>query len=74
MKDCRQFYIGGKWTNPTKPHDFEVINPATEEPIATISLGTEADVDNAVAAGQAGLRGILEHDGGRAPGIPAAHR
>jgi aldehyde dehydrogenase (NAD+) len=49
MKDCRQFYVDGKWVSPTQPHDFEVINPATEEPIATISLGTEADVDKAVA-------------------------
>jgi len=50
MKDCRQFYIDGKWVAPTKPNDFPVSNPATEEPIATISLGTAADVDKAVAA------------------------
>jgi aldehyde dehydrogenase (NAD+) len=50
MKNCRQFYIDGKWVDPTEAHDFSVINPATEEPIATISLGTAADVDLAVAA------------------------
>ena len=50
MKDCRQFYIDGKWVIPTKAHDFNVINPANEQPIATISLGTAADVDKAVAA------------------------
>jgi aldehyde dehydrogenase (NAD+) len=50
MKNCRQFYIDGKWVNPTKAHDFEVINPATEQPIATISLGTASDVDQAAAA------------------------
>jgi aldehyde dehydrogenase (NAD+) len=50
MKDCRQFYIDGKWVAPTKPNDFAVTNPATEETIATISLGAEADVDKAVAA------------------------
>ncbi|HXJ34334.1 MAG TPA: aldehyde dehydrogenase family protein [Candidatus Eisenbacteria bacterium] len=50
MKDCRQFYIDGKWVAPTKPHDAQVVNPATEEPIATISLGSEADVDKAVTA------------------------
>jgi aldehyde dehydrogenase (NAD+) len=50
MKDCRQFYIDGKWVRPTEAHDFEVINPASEDPIATISLGTAADVDKAVAA------------------------
>jgi len=48
IKDCRQFYIDGKWTNPDKPHDFPVINPANEEPIATISLGSPVDLDKAV--------------------------
>jgi aldehyde dehydrogenase (NAD+) len=50
MRDCRQFYIDGKWVNPTVARDWEVTNPATEEPIATISLGSAADVDKAVAA------------------------
>src|SRR5271168_323316 len=55
MKNCRQFYIDGKWVDPVIGHDFSVINPATEEPIATISLGTTADVDRAVAAAQRAL-------------------
>ena len=50
MKDCSQFYIDGKWVDPTQAHDFQVINPTSEEPIATISLGSAADVDSAVAA------------------------
>jgi aldehyde dehydrogenase (NAD+) len=50
VKDCRKFYIDGKWVDPQKAHDFPVINPATEEPIAHISLGSAADVDLAVAA------------------------
>ncbi len=50
MIDARQFYIDGKWAAPTQPHDFPVINPATEAQIATISLGSAADVDKAVAA------------------------
>lgn len=50
MRDCRQFYIDGKWVSPAEAHDWEVINPSTEEPIATISLGVAADVDKAVAA------------------------
>lgn len=50
LKDCRQFYIGGRWVNPVEPRDFEVVNPATEEPIATISLGGATDVDRAVDA------------------------
>jgi aldehyde dehydrogenase (NAD+) len=50
MKDARQFYIDGKWVAPTQSRDFPVVNPATEEQIATISLGNAADVDKAVAA------------------------
>src|SRR5574340_1007733 len=60
MKDCRQFYIDGKWVAPTKAHDFPVINPATEEPIATISLGTAADVDKAVAAAKKAFASYAE--------------
>ena len=50
MKDCRKFYIDGKWVDPTEVRDFPVVNPATEKPIATISLGAAADLDLAVAA------------------------
>ena len=50
MKDCRQFYIDGKWVNPAEWHNLGVTNPATEETIATISLAGAADVDRAVAA------------------------
>jgi len=50
MPDSREFYIDGQWVKPRKPHDFAVQNPATEETIATISLGSAADVDDAVSA------------------------
>ena len=50
MKDCRKFYIEGKWVDPVKARDFPVINPANEEAVATISLGSASDVDRAVAA------------------------
>ena len=52
MKTCRQFYIDGKWVDPAVPHDFTIINPSNEEPIAVISLGGAVDVDRAVAAGK----------------------
>jgi aldehyde dehydrogenase (NAD+) len=60
MKDCRQFYIDGKWVDPAAPHDFRVTNPATEETIATISLGSSADVDRAVAAAKQAFPGFSE--------------
>ncbi len=50
MKDCRQFYIDGKWVAPATPNDFPVTNPANEDHVAVISLGTAADVDKAVKA------------------------
>ena len=45
-----QFYINGEWVDPITPESLDVINPATEESVATISMGTSADVDKAVAA------------------------
>ena len=53
MREYKQFYINGQWVDPTTPHDFDVINPANEEVCAHISLGSEADVDKAVAAAKA---------------------
>ncbi|MGA2696099.1 MAG: aldehyde dehydrogenase family protein [Terriglobales bacterium] len=50
MQESRQFYIGGKWVDPVAGRDLAVINPANEEPLATISLGNAADVDRAVTA------------------------
>jgi len=50
MKDCRRFYIDGKWVSPSQVQDFDVVNPATEEPFATISLGGTEDIDHAVGA------------------------
>ncbi|MDX1716045.1 MAG: aldehyde dehydrogenase family protein [Anderseniella sp.] len=44
------FYIDGKWVAPETPRELEVINPADEQPCAVISMGSEADVDKAVAA------------------------
>src|SRR5208282_2650163 len=60
MLDCRQFYIDGKWVDPTRVHDFSVVNPASEEPMATISLGNAADVDRAVAAAKRAFESYSE--------------
>ncbi len=53
MKDLRKFYINGQWVDPLAARDLTVENPATEEMIATISLGASGDVDAAVAAAKA---------------------
>jgi aldehyde dehydrogenase (NAD+) len=48
--EYRQFYIDGRWVDPVKARDFQVVNPATEEVAGVISMGSAADVDHAVAA------------------------
>ena len=50
MLDKRKFYIDGKWVDPIKKNDFEVINPCNEDACAIISLGSKEDTDNAVRA------------------------
>ena len=50
MREVLQHYIDGKWVDSEGGVRREVINPATEEPCAVISVGTKADVDKAVAA------------------------
>ncbi len=53
MNNSKAFYIDGKWTAPATPRLLDVENPATEQVIAQISLGSQADVDRAVAAARA---------------------
>ena len=60
MKDCRRFYIEGEWINPSSPQSFAVINPATEQSVATISLGDGADVDRAVTAAKRAFESYSE--------------
>ncbi|MFW7347875.1 MAG: aldehyde dehydrogenase family protein [Pigmentiphaga sp.] len=45
-----QFYIDGAWVDPVAPRNLEVVNPATEESFARISLGSPEDVERAVRA------------------------
>ncbi|WP_106848461.1 aldehyde dehydrogenase family protein [Blastococcus sp. Marseille-P5729] len=50
MRQYDKFYINGEWVDPAQPKSLDVINPSTEEVAGAISLGSEADVDKAVAA------------------------
>ena len=50
MTHALQFYIDGAWVDPVVPSRFPVIDPSSEDVIADISMGSEADVDRAVAA------------------------
>ncbi len=53
MLDLRKFYINGSWCDPLQARELDVINPASEETIAIISLGSAGDVEHAVAAARA---------------------
>ena len=53
MYSYTDFYINGQWVAPVTPRLLDVINPATEQPMGRISLGSAADVDKAVAAAKA---------------------
>jgi aldehyde dehydrogenase (NAD+) len=57
MREYLQFYIDGSWVEPLEPKTTEVINPATEEVSGRISLGSTADVDQAVKAARRAFPG-----------------
>ena len=80
--DRLKFYIDGAWVDPAAPSTLGVVNPATEETFAMISLGSAADVDRAARAARRAfatysettieqrlgwLRGIIEDYVGRFP-------
>ncbi len=57
---ARKFFIDGAWVEPVTGHPHEIINPATERTIATISLGAEEDIARAVAAAKAAFPGFSQ--------------
>jgi len=57
MKQATRFYINGEWVDPVEPRRIEVINPATEQPAAEISMAGPQDIDKAVAAAKAAFDG-----------------
>ncbi|HEX8483864.1 aldehyde dehydrogenase family protein [Sphingomonas sp.] len=50
MNSYLNHYIGGAWVASEGGTTHHVIDPATEQPVTEITLGTAADVDKAVAA------------------------
>ncbi len=50
MYDCTRNYINGQWVESSAATTSDIINPANGKPIGKVSLGTAADVDQAVAA------------------------
>ena len=52
-----RLFIDGGWVDPAGGAHFASIDPATEEPIAEIARGGAADVDRAVRAADAAMKG-----------------
>src|SRR5207245_5689838 len=50
MVNRMQFYIDGAWVDPAVKKSTPVVNPATEEAMYEVALGSKADVDKAVTA------------------------
>ncbi|MCA1833239.1 MAG: aldehyde dehydrogenase [Actinomycetota bacterium] len=50
MRTYDKLFIGGRWTAPATSQVIEVVSPHTEEVIAAVPEGTEADIDRAVEA------------------------
>jgi acyl-CoA reductase-like NAD-dependent aldehyde dehydrogenase len=53
----KQLYINGEWCDAAGGKTIEIVNPATEETIATVPSADEGDVDRAVKAARAALDG-----------------
>jgi aldehyde dehydrogenase (NAD+) len=50
MVNRMKFYIDGAWVDPAVKKSIPVVNPATEDAMYEIAVGSKADVDKAVTA------------------------
>ncbi|HEY2431896.1 MAG TPA: aldehyde dehydrogenase family protein [Vicinamibacterales bacterium] len=57
MTDHRQLFIGNEWRDAAGGGVYDVVNPATEEVIASVAAAGRSDVDAAVAAARTALDG-----------------
>ena len=55
-------YIDGRWVDPVEPRNKDVINPATEQVIASVALGSAQDVDLAVRAARRAFEAYSQTD------------
>ncbi|NVN09788.1 aldehyde dehydrogenase family protein [Nguyenibacter vanlangensis] len=61
MQDFRSFYIDGSWVDPMGLDTVPRIDPTTGRNIGLVAVGSEADIDRAVAAARRaalGYRGV----------------
>ncbi len=53
MENRVQHYVDGQWVEPLGGDPIEVVDPTTEQVVAVVAGGVEADADAAVAAAKA---------------------
>ncbi|VTR09628.1 Putative aldehyde dehydrogenase SA1924 [Gordonia terrae] len=58
ITNTHKFHIAGEWVDPLSSVTLDVVNPATESPIATIAMGGHDDVDRAVSAARTAFDGF----------------
>jgi betaine-aldehyde dehydrogenase len=68
VQSYEQIYVGGRWRPSSGTGRIEVVSPSTEQVIATVPDGTEADIDAAVDAARTAF------DSGPWPRLPVAER
>ncbi|WP_321807034.1 aldehyde dehydrogenase family protein [Burkholderia sp. BCC1993] len=56
MRSYEKCYINGEWVHPVAPRDWTLVNPATEEPFATVALAGAGEVDTAVKAARTAFK------------------
>ncbi|HYM02574.1 MAG TPA: aldehyde dehydrogenase family protein, partial [Stellaceae bacterium] len=56
MYSTLALYIDGEWLSGGGRDSEQVINPATEKPLATLPHASQADLDRALAAAQKGFK------------------
>jgi len=68
LPDHRTLYYGGAWHEPRSDRFEATLNPSTGQPLASVAVGSAADVDAAVAAAASGFaewRAILPLERGK---------
>src|SRR5215467_13691256 len=61
MVNHMKFYIDGAWVDPVVKKSTPVVNPATEEAMYEVALGSKADVDKA-GRSEARVRDLFEEE------------
>ena len=62
MHERDQLYIDGKWIQPIGIGSIDVFNPATEEKIGKIPVGSSKDVDKAASAARSAFESWSKSD------------